>query len=172
MSRTEAKHLEALDIYLEKLNVRHVKDLSKVTDANVEQQKSELEDQIEDEDWALTERDFYKVEELEQEELEQKELEQKESEELENKVNDSNEDESLDTEAIDFTTQIRISETHPQYNTHHVHICTEAEAKIPDFIGGALPRKDKGNFEDYCITMLTLFKPWRTGKDLRADDST
>ena len=106
------------------------------------------------------------------EELEQEELEQKESEELENKVNDSNEDESLDTEAIDFTTWIRFSETHPQYNIHHVHICTEAEAKVPDFIGGALLKKDKGNYEDYCMTILTLFKPWRIDKDLRADDST
>ena len=49
---------------------------------------------------------------------------------------------------------------------------TEAEAQIPDFIGGALPRKDKGNYEDYCMIMLTFFKFWRTGKDLRADDST
>ena len=99
ISRTEAKYLEALDIYLEKLNVKHVKDLPKVTDANVKQEQLELEDQIEGEDWALTKRDYYKVEELEQEELEQKE-----SEEPEDKVNGSNEDESLNSEAIDFTT--------------------------------------------------------------------
>ncbi|KAJ2914762.1 hypothetical protein MD484_g5658, partial [Candolleomyces efflorescens] len=29
-------------------------------------------------------------------------------------------------------------------------------------------RKDKGDREYYCMTMLTLFKPWRTGIDLKA----
>ena len=84
----------------------------------------------------------------------------------------SNENEDFNAEAIDFTTWTRFSETHPQYDTHHVCMYTEAEAKVPDFIGRALPRKDKGNFEDYCMTMLTLFKPWHTGKDLRAEDNT
>ena len=100
------------------------------------------------------------------------ELEQEEPEESEDKVYNSNEDDNLNAEAIDFTIWTRFSETHPQYNTHQVHMCIEAKAKVPDFIGGALPRKDKGNYEDYCMTMLTLFKPWHTGKDLRADDST
>ena len=154
ISRTEAKHLETLDIYLEKLNVRHVKDLPKVIDADIKQEESETEDQVENEDWALTERDSCKMEKLEQEE----------SEESEDKVYNSNEDDNLNAEAIDFTTWTRFSETYPQYNTHHVRMCIEAEAKVSDFIGGALPRKDKGNYEDYCMIMLTLFKPWRTGQ--------
>ncbi|KAJ6522931.1 hypothetical protein DFH09DRAFT_857062, partial [Mycena vulgaris] len=32
---------------------------------------------------------------------------------------------------------------------------------IPNFIGGALPRADKGDRAAYCMTMLVLFKPWR-----------
>jgi len=36
-----------------------------------------------------------------------------------------------------------------------------------NFIGGPLPRCDQGDFEYYCRTMLTLFKPWRRGQDLK-----
>ena len=61
---------------------------------------------------------------------------------------------------------------HPQYGTHRVKLCREQEACVPDFIGGTLPRKDKGNREDYCMTMLTLFKPWRTGIELKSDVET
>ena len=38
------------------------------------------------------------------------------------------------------------------------------------FIRGSLPRKDCGSREQYCI-MLTLFKPWRSGKDLKESPS-
>ncbi|KAJ7908018.1 hypothetical protein B0H13DRAFT_1452761, partial [Mycena leptocephala] len=40
---------------------------------------------------------------------------------------------------------------------------------VPNFVGGALPRVDRGDREDYFCTMLTLFKPWRTGKCLKTD---
>lgn len=40
---------------------------------------------------------------------------------------------------------------------------------VPKFVGGSLPRKDAGNREDYCAVMLMLFKPWRTGKDLKEE---
>jgi hypothetical protein len=32
-----------------------------------------------------------------------------------------------------------------------------------------LPRCDQGDREYYCSTMLTLFKPWCTGEDLKSD---
>ncbi|KAJ7914030.1 hypothetical protein B0H13DRAFT_1519483, partial [Mycena leptocephala] len=32
---------------------------------------------------------------------------------------------------------------------------------IPNFIGGAIPRADKGDREYYCMSIMTLFKPWR-----------
>ena len=56
---------------------------------------------------------------------------------------------------------------HPQSDTHKVQMLTENSAVVPDFVGGPLPRRDKGNREDYCMTMLTLFKPWRTGLELK-----
>ncbi|KAJ7916589.1 hypothetical protein B0H13DRAFT_1997314 [Mycena leptocephala] len=40
---------------------------------------------------------------------------------------------------------------------------------VPNFVGGALPRMDQGDREYYCTTILTLFKPWRSGKDLKND---
>ncbi|KAL1936864.1 hypothetical protein VTO73DRAFT_6441, partial [Trametes versicolor] len=62
---------------------------------------------------------------------------------------------------------VQFHENHPQYETHHVKLLDESEAYVPNFIGGSLPRRDAGNREQYCMTMLTLFKPWRTGQDLR-----
>ncbi|KZV81646.1 hypothetical protein EXIGLDRAFT_579536, partial [Exidia glandulosa HHB12029] len=40
---------------------------------------------------------------------------------------------------------------------------------VPNFIGGSLPRRDTGDREYYCCTMLTFFKPWRCGEDVRGD---
>lgn len=41
-------------------------------------------------------------------------------------------------------------------------------ARIPNFVGNTLPRHDQGDREYYCSTMLALFKPWRSGLDLRS----
>ena len=60
----------------------------------------------------------------------------------------------------------RLLDSHPQYNTHLIKLCSKNNAKIPNLLGKPLPRSDKGNYENYCATMLTLFKPWRSGKDL------
>jgi hypothetical protein len=43
---------------------------------------------------------------------------------------------------------------------------------IPNFVGGSLPRCDRGDREYYCCTMLTLFSPWRSGKDLKIESKT
>ncbi|KAI0038191.1 hypothetical protein FA95DRAFT_1665540, partial [Auriscalpium vulgare] len=61
---------------------------------------------------------------------------------------------------------------HPQCETHSIHMAAEDEPIVPNFVGGTLPRKDKGNYEDYCLTMLTLFKPWRIGSDLKTNNQT
>ncbi|KIY62693.1 hypothetical protein CYLTODRAFT_338879, partial [Cylindrobasidium torrendii FP15055 ss-10] len=61
---------------------------------------------------------------------------------------------------------------HPLSSSHHVVICASTSALIPNVIGGALPRKDKGDYDFYCTTMLTLFKPWRSSKDLKDDNKT
>jgi len=52
---------------------------------------------------------------------------------------------------------------HPLYQTHQVSIDKSVEV-IPNFAGGTLSRCDHGDREYYCATMLTLFKPWRSGK--------
>ncbi|KAF7789846.1 hypothetical protein EIP86_000794 [Pleurotus ostreatoroseus] len=56
---------------------------------------------------------------------------------------------------------------HPQAKTHRVRIRTDSNGLVPDFKGATLPRRDRGNREDYCMTMLTMFKPWRTGHELK-----
>ncbi|KAF8876567.1 hypothetical protein BD779DRAFT_1385458, partial [Infundibulicybe gibba] len=43
---------------------------------------------------------------------------------------------------------------------------------IPNFVGKMLPRADQGDREYYCSAMLALFKPWRTGADLKEEDET
>jgi len=62
-------------------------------------------------------------------------------------------------------------QNHPLYETHQVRI-SESKNLIPNFARGSLPRCDRGDREYYCTTMLTLFKPWRHGKDLKGDDKT
>jgi Helitron helicase-like domain at N-terminus/PIF1-like helicase len=61
---------------------------------------------------------------------------------------------------------------HPQYNTHEIQCVYLSEHIVPNFIGGTLPRCDQGDHEYYCSTMLTLFKPWRTGHDLKGAEET
>src|SRR5271168_4236042 len=61
---------------------------------------------------------------------------------------------------------------HPQYNTHEIQCKYLSEFIVPNFIGGTLPRCDQGDYEYYCSTMLTLFKPWRTGYDLKSAEET
>ncbi|KAJ7161111.1 hypothetical protein C8R46DRAFT_865460, partial [Mycena filopes] len=65
------------------------------------------------------------------------------------------------------------STEHGQFPTHAVtcHISRLANF-IPNFIGGSMPRSDKGDRAAYCMAMLTLFKPWRTPIDLKSADAT
>ena len=58
------------------------------------------------------------------------------------------------------------------YNTHKIQCIYLSEFVVPNFIGGTLPRCDQGDHEYYCSTMLTLFKPWCTGHDLKGAEET
>jgi hypothetical protein len=49
--------------------------------------------------------------------------------------------------------------------THGAH--WSKKVQIPNFVGDTLPHCDQGDHEYYCCTMLTLFKPWRSGLDLK-----
>ncbi|THU83627.1 hypothetical protein K435DRAFT_689223 [Dendrothele bispora CBS 962.96] len=61
---------------------------------------------------------------------------------------------------------------HPLADSHAIELSTEDKGLVPNFIGPGLPRRDKGDREYYCMTMLVLFKPWRSGKDLKQVDQS
>jgi hypothetical protein len=87
-----------------------------------------------------------------------------EEERLESDQEDDQEAE-CETESKSLWSKFEID--HPQHETHHARLVQDSFELVPDFKGGPLPRADKGDREFYCCTMLTLFKPWRTGKELR-----
>ncbi|KAJ3969040.1 hypothetical protein EV361DRAFT_781840, partial [Lentinula raphanica] len=58
---------------------------------------------------------------------------------------------------------------HPLYDTHVPVQRSNSDNIIPNFLGGILPRPDKDDREYYCCTMLVLFSPWRSGKDLKSE---
>ncbi|KAJ7085288.1 hypothetical protein C8R44DRAFT_752888 [Mycena epipterygia] len=62
---------------------------------------------------------------------------------------------------------------HPLFLSHAVSCdFSRLNTIIPNFIGGAIPRSDKGDRSFYCLTMMTLFKPWRSPADLKDSEST
>jgi len=62
----------------------------------------------------------------------------------------------------------KLDSAHPQYTNCIVR--RRKTAIIPNFVGATLPRNTDATYEYYCLTMLTLFCPWRTGLDLKAPD--
>ncbi|KAJ7120559.1 hypothetical protein C8R43DRAFT_844164, partial [Mycena crocata] len=62
---------------------------------------------------------------------------------------------------------------HPLFLSHSVSCdFNRIHTVIPNFIGGAVPRSDKGDRVLYCLSMLTLFKPWRSPGDLKDTNLT
>lgn len=61
---------------------------------------------------------------------------------------------------------------HPQIQTFSIKLLDKSQYNIPHFVGDSLPRQDQGDHEYYCATMLTLFKPWRKGTDLRIENTS
>ena len=61
---------------------------------------------------------------------------------------------------------------HPHCDTHYVKKLPVLKQKVPNFLGGKLPKRDGPNTLYYSVTMLTLFKPWHTGKDLKLSNQT
>jgi len=91
--------------------------------------------------------------------------------ELENMEDELNIDENVQFKEDD-TPFYSFLPKHPQYNTHQIQCKYLSDFVVPNFIGGTLPRCDQGDHEYYCSTMLTLFKPWRTGHDLKSTEET
>ena len=62
---------------------------------------------------------------------------------------------------------IRFKEGHPLHDSHGMKYISSNANCVPNFAGANLPRCDQGDREYYCCTMLTIFKPWRKGHDLK-----
>jgi hypothetical protein len=74
----------------------------------------------------------------------------------------------VDTDALYRTSKSKLLpflSTHPLAETHGVRLLKRSH--VPNFIGNTLPRHDQGDREYYCSAMLALFKPWRSGLDLK-----
>ncbi|KAF8878571.1 hypothetical protein BD779DRAFT_1409052, partial [Infundibulicybe gibba] len=63
-------------------------------------------------------------------------------------------------------------EPHPLAGTHGTCCVSEDKALVPNFAGPMLPCPDQGDREYYCSTRLALFKPWRSGLDLKGNQET
>ncbi|KAJ3964144.1 hypothetical protein EV361DRAFT_759395, partial [Lentinula raphanica] len=78
-----------------------------------------------------------------------------------------NEDFDLDEQVCVSSDQFSFIEGHPLGKTHRVQKFRSFAYNIPNFLGPPLPRPDKDDREYYCCTMLVLYKPWRSGADLK-----
>lgn len=85
---------------------------------------------------------------------------------------DSDEEDAVELPLLQASSIGRFIGKHPDKNTHTVSMVHDNNTRVPMFLGGPLPRHDRGDREDYCMTMLTLFKPWRTGLDLKSAESS
>lgn len=62
----------------------------------------------------------------------------------------------------------RFEAGHVHENSHIVKCDKKLmDTVVPNYAGGSVPRRDQGDREYYCTTMLTMFAPWRTGRDLK-----
>jgi hypothetical protein len=61
----------------------------------------------------------------------------------------------------------RFKKEHPLHETHGMRFIPGNILRIPSFAGASLPRSDQGDREYYCSAMLTIFKPWRSGENLK-----
>ena len=84
---------------------------------------------------------------------------------------DSHEDDNISSSKLP-NNSFRFLKDHPFYRTHICTFSEEDDKKVINFIGSPLPRSDKGDREYYCCTMLTLFKPWRSGRQLKSEKQT
>ncbi|KIJ22672.1 hypothetical protein M422DRAFT_77669, partial [Sphaerobolus stellatus SS14] len=56
---------------------------------------------------------------------------------------------------------------HPQFTTHVIKLVESNKNRVLNFLGGSFPSRDGPNPNYYAATMLTIFKPWRNGNDLK-----
>lgn len=169
---TDLAHCEVMDKYFKKLNVQHWKELPKVNTKLI-QIEEEILSENESEDESVIEHD---LDSISMQEGQRIRLDDDDDDGIyyPDVKNQTSESTSKDEKTLPEDAQDSWSDfhpDHPQYETHHVQLLPEKDSFVPDFIGPPLPRKDSGNYDEYCMTMLTFFKPWRTGKDLKNLDS-
>jgi hypothetical protein len=63
----------------------------------------------------------------------------------------------------------RFQSGHPQMQTHILHLRQDPNVVVPVILGRRIPRPEIGDeeYEEWCRTMLALFKPWRSKEDLK-----
>jgi hypothetical protein len=83
-----------------------------------------------------------------------------------------NEGDELDNDTPLPRHMYRFTPSHPLSKTHAAMIKAQNPMIVANFIGGILPCCDQGDRDYYCLTMLTLFKPWRDGLHLKQHDSS
>jgi hypothetical protein len=85
---------------------------------------------------------------------------------------DINDTETLGEDLMPFDlpkNMYRLQKEHPFHETHVTVLKPLNQTSAVNFIGPILPRCDQGDREFYCLTMLALFKPWRTGLHLKME---
>ncbi|KAI0337783.1 hypothetical protein BDW22DRAFT_1301228, partial [Trametopsis cervina] len=84
----------------------------------------------------------------------------------------TNEDDVAEQNIRPGTQYYKFQPEHPLSTTHGVFFVKNPV--LLNFVGGTLPRRDRGDREEYCRVMLTLFAPvgWRSGLDLKPDGRT
>ncbi|KAJ7321529.1 hypothetical protein DFH08DRAFT_647070, partial [Mycena albidolilacea] len=88
---------------------------------------------------------------------------------LEKDIPDQGQEDLLDVQSGDVSVHA-FHQDQPLWETHYIRCARRnLDTVVPNFVGGALPRMDQGDREYYCCTMLTLFKPWRNGLDLKCE---
>lgn len=61
---------------------------------------------------------------------------------------------------------------HPLTETHGTQCCPVRKEKVLNFVGSTLPRYDQGDCKYYCSVILTLFKPWQSGLELKTQEQS
>ena len=81
-------------------------------------------------------------------------------------------DETLDKPSSRSKNVYCFQKEHPLYESHAARLVRNSSRRVLNFAGANLPRRDQGDREYYCCSMLTLFKPWRSGSDLKGSSTS
>ncbi|KAJ3556734.1 hypothetical protein NM688_g1860 [Phlebia brevispora] len=86
----------------------------------------------------------------------------------------SESDEHESTTHLDAKQPLQFISDHPLHDTHVVFLLKCTRSLVLNFVGGTLPRRDKGDHEEYCRTMMTIFAltGWRSSLELKGRDQS